>query len=184
MEGKVVYQGVTSRGVDIVIRYPKNSDTRSMCEYINVLSKEKTYIRFQGEEVTLESETVYLDKQIKNIKDYKTVQLFIVGNGKILGITAVDMKDKTESHEGVLGISIAKEIRGEGIGKKFMELILQEAVNNLSQLKLITLGVFGDNGLALSLYPKFGFVEYGRLPEGSFHNGRYVDHIYMYKKIR
>ena len=184
MEGKIVHRGVTREGMDIIIRYPESSDAQAMCDYINALSEERTFIRFQGEKVTLESETDYLNKQINNIKDNKTVELFIIGNGRILGITAVDMKDKTESHEGVLGISIVKEIRGEGIGKKFMELILHEAESNLEQLKLITLGVFGDNELALDLYPKFGFVEYGRLPGGSHHNGRYVDHVYMYKKVR
>ena len=33
------------------------------------------------------------------------------------------------------------------------------------------------------MYEKFGFTEYGNLPEGIKHKGKYINHIYMYKKI-
>jgi hypothetical protein len=32
------------------------------------------------------------------------------------------------------------------------------------------------------MYHKFGFVEYGRLPEGVLHHQAYVDTVYMYRK--
>ncbi len=64
-----------------------------------------------------------------------------------------------------------------------MKLALEDAEKNLPQLRIITLAVFGDNLAAQGLYKKFGFQEYGRLPEGVFYNGRYVDDICMCKKI-
>lgn len=184
MEGKVVYQGKTKEGKAFEIRYPRKDDVPALRDYINELSKEKTFIRLQGEELTIEDETKYINTHLEKIEKHIDVLLLIVSNGKILGDSGIEMKDKTESHEGVFGISIAKDIRGEGIGTKFMEMVLKEAEDNIPQLKLVTLGIFGDNQLALDMYPKLGFVEFGRLPGGSFHNGNYVDHIYMYKKIR
>ena len=183
MEGKVVFQGKTSKGNNIIIRYPAKDDAFLMRDYINTVSKEQTFIRFQGEEVSLEDETKHLLGQMQKIAKKQTVQLHVVYEGKIIGIAGIDMKDKTESHEGVLGISVAKNYRGEGIGKKLMQFTLDEAKSNLPQLKIVTLGVFGDNSLAEDMYEKFGFKEYGRLPQGVLHKGKYVDHIYMYKNI-
>ena len=94
------------------------------------------------------------------------------------------MKDRTEKHEGVFGISLAEKHRGEGIGKILMEVTLTEAEMQLPNLRIITLGVFGHNQQALHMYKNFGFQEYGRLPQGTLHKGTYVDHVYMYKKIK
>lgn len=184
MEGKVVYQGKTRDGRDFEIRYPKKDDAQALCDYINELSQERTYIRFQGESIKVEDEVEFINSQLEKINGGNGVLLVISCKEEIVGCSEVDMKDKTESHEGVLGISISKNIRGEGMGKKFMEEVLREAEKNIPHLKLVTLGVFGDNDIALQMYPKFGFVEYGRLPGGCLHNGAYVDHIHMYKKVR
>ncbi len=182
MKEKIVYQGKTKKGNHIIIRYPNKDDARAMCNYINTLSKEQTFIRFQGEEVSLENETKYLNSQLEKIEKKQAVQLLVFFGNQLIGISGIDMKDKTESHEGSFGISIAKEFRGEGIGKKLMELVIEEAKNNLSQLKIITLGVFGNNPLASAIYKKFGFKEFGTLPEGILHKGEYINHVYMYKK--
>lgn len=184
MERKVVWEGLSKKGNKIIICYPTKDDARIFCDYINTLSKEKTFVRFQGEEVSLESETKYLNSQLERIDRNQSVELLVFCNNKLIGISSIDMKDKTESHEGVFGISIAKEYRGEGIGRKFMQLVLGEAEKNMLQLRIVTLGIFGNNTLAKRMYESFGFREYGRLPLGSLHNGKYVDHIYMYKNIK
>jgi RimJ/RimL family protein N-acetyltransferase len=184
MEGKIVFEGLSSKGNKIIIRYPVKGDVEQMRDYINSLSKEQTFIRFQGEQVTLGHETKYLNRQLKRIVKKTTVELFVFCNNKLIGISSIDMKDKTESHEGVFGISIANEYRGEGIGKIFMKMVLEEAERHMPQLRIITLGIFGGNVIAKSMYEKFGFKEYGRLPKGVLHKGKYVDHIYMYKNIR
>lgn len=184
MEGKVVFEGLSNKGNKIIIRYPSKDDAQVMRDYINILSKEQTFIRFQGEKVSLGHERKYLNGQIKRIIKKQTVELLVFCNNMLIGVSAIDMRDKTESHEGVFGISLAKEYRGEGIGKKFMQLVLEEAEKNMPQLRIVTLGVFGNNPLAKSMYGKFGFKEYGRLPKGILYKGEYSDHIYMYKNIR
>lgn len=184
MESKIVFEGKSEKGNKIIIRYPTKEDAQEMCDYINALSKEQTFVRFQGEEQSIEDETEYLEKQLKRISDKKTVQLLVFSNNELIGISGIDMKDKTESHEGVFGISLNDKYRGEGIGKKLMEITLAEAKNNLSKLRIITLGVFGKNSLAITMYKKVGFKEFGRLPDGVFRKAEYDDHVYMYKVMR
>lgn len=184
MGRKIVFEGLSKKGNKIVICCPTREDAQIFCDYINALSKEKTFVRFQGEEIKLEDEIKYLDTQLERIIKKQTVQLLVFCNNKLIGISGIDMKDKTESHEGVFGISIARGYREEGIGEKLMQTVLEEAVRSMPQLRIITLGVFGDNTLAKSIYEKFGFKEYGRLPNGSLHKEQYVDHIYMYKNVR
>lgn len=184
MEGKIIFDGLSKKGNKILIRYPLANDASAMREYINALSKEQTFIRFQGEKMSLTDEAKYLKAQLKRINKNQTVQLFVINNKKIIGICAVDMKDKTESHEGVFGLSVAKGFRGEGIGSLLMKLTLEESLRNMLELKIITLGVFSNNSLAMDMYIELGFIEYGRLPKGVLHRGQYVDHVYMYKNAR
>lgn len=182
-QGQVVYQGKTSKTNEAIIRYPTKDDAQAMCDYINTLSKEKTFIRFQGENISLEDETKYLNSQLEKIAKNETVQLLVFVENKLIGISSIDMKDKVDRHVGVFGISIAKEFRGEGIGSLLMKTVIDEAINNIPQLEIITLGVFSNNSLAFEMYKKFGFVEYGNLPKGVKLQDSYVDHIYMYKTV-
>ncbi len=184
MEGKIVYRGKTKKGNEIIIRYPQKDDAQAMCDYINTLSKEQTFIRFQGEEVSLESETKYLQEQLEKIAKNQSVQLLAFSGGKLMGISEIDMKDKVEESEGVFGISLLEEYRGEGAGKKLMELVIKEVEENIPHLRIVTLGVFANNPVARDLYEKLGFKEYGRLPGGVLYKGQYVDHVYMYKQVK
>jgi ribosomal protein S18 acetylase RimI-like enzyme len=182
--GQTVFQGRISDGKDILIRYPQEGDAEQMRDYINTLSREQTFITFQGEQISLEDEIKYLNDQLQKIKDQKTVQLLVVCNNQVVGNAEINLKDKTESHEGVLAISIAKEFRGKGLGEELMRVTLEEAEKNLPELRIITLSVFEENVAATEMYRKLGFKEYGRLPDGSLYKGQYVDDIFMYKKIK
>lgn len=183
MEGKIVFEGVSEKGVKLVIRYPKKDDLQTMLAYINALSKERTFIRYQGEEVSLEEETEYLNKQLERIVKQESVQLLAFTKDELIGNTSIDLFDKTESHKGLFGISIAKEYRGKGIGKLLLKYILEEA-KSLPKLRIITLAVYSINNLAIEMYKKFGFVEYGRLPNGVHYRGNFIDEILMYKPVR
>ena len=168
----------------ILIRYPQKDDLRQMWKYINTLSKEKTFIRFQGEEISLKEEKEYLNKLLKNIKAKKSIQLSVYSNNQLVGSSTLELGDKIERHIGLFGITIAKEFRGQGIGRLLMDLTLKEAQKNLPGLKIIKLGVFANNHKAFDMYKKAGFLEYGRLPKGILTgNKELIDHIYMYKFI-
>lgn len=166
----------------LVLRVPMIEDLENMTEYINTLSQEKTFITFQGEEISLESEKAFLEAEIKNIKEKKNVMLLAYLNEVLVGIGAVRGSAAVTSHIGILGISIQKEYRDKGIGKILFSAILEETEKNLP-IRIITLEVFANNPTAQELYESFGFIEYGRLPGGIHHKEKYVDNVLMYKKI-
>ena len=60
-----------------------------------------------------------------------------------------------------LGMSVAREWRGRGVGARLVEAAI-EAAHAAGAYK-IALEVFPHNEAALALYRKFGFVEEGRL---------------------
>lgn len=183
MSGQIVFQGKTKKDLDILVRYPKQEDLQQMLDYINTLSSEKTFLLFQGEQMTLEEEKIYLDDQLKKIEEKKAIKLFVFDNDKLIAISDIVMREKAEKHIGYFGISVVKEFRGQGIGNLLMDLVIKEAAKNLEDLKIIVLGVFGDNVVAQNMYKKFGFQEFGNLPGGISHADVLVDHIYMYKNV-
>lgn len=182
-QGQIIFQGETDDGNGFVIRYPKSDDVRILHRYINTLSKEQTYVTFQGETISLKKEQEFLDYQLNRINQRLAVLLILDIDGVVGGVAGIDLKDHTSSHVGIMAISLAKEFRGKGIGGLFLDKLIDEAKNNLSDMKLITLSVFAVNTAAIHLYQRFGFVEYGRLPGGIFYKNKYVDQIEMCKEV-
>lgn len=180
----IVYQGKTKTGKEIIVRYPDLSDVQELLRFINEISDEKTFIRYQGEHETLDSETKFLTGRLKEIEDKKAVHLLIFFNNKLIAAAHIGARDKTEKHVAVLGITVAKDFRGEGLGKLLMELILKEAKEKLPDSKIITLEVYSNNSIAQELYKKLGFAEYGRLPNGITRGEKFEDAILMYKNIK
>jgi RimJ/RimL family protein N-acetyltransferase len=181
--GKIVWEGRSRQGKNIVIRSLQQDDAEALCRYMNALSEERTFVRFQGEQFTLEEETAYLTGQLQRMEQNQTIQLVALCEGTVVGVADVNRKGLVEKHVGVLGMSVAQPYRGEGIGALLLETVLKEAAAKLPHLRIIMLEVFSDNTLAIAMYQKCGFVEYGRLPEGILHNQAYVDMVYMYRKF-
>ncbi len=181
--GTIVYQGKSKSGREIIFRYPTENDLHMLRDYINTLSKERTFIIFQGEQVSLEEEKIYLDSQLKAITKDKAVQLLAFSEGQLVGNTQINLQSKATKHIGVFGISLAKEFRGEGIGTLLMEKLIKEAKKHLNGLKIITLELFGNNEIASRLYENMGFIEFGNLPKGIIYRDTPVDHIYMFKEV-
>ena len=180
---RIVYQGKTKKGKDILIRYPEIGDLEKLLNFINELSDERTFIRYQGEHETKESEEEWLKGRLEEIDNKKTVHLLAFSDNKLVGATEIHLRDKTEKHLGDFGITVARMFRGEGIGKNLMDLIIKEAIKELSGLRIITLEVFSTNDIAKKLYKKLGFIEYGLLPNGIIRDGKFEDAILMYKNI-
>jgi len=179
----IIYEGRINNNLDVLIRYPRNGDAKIMRDYINTLSKEKTFITFQGEKISLKDEEKYLENQLEKIKKKESVQLLIFVSGELSGISSIDLEKKIQNHIGTFGISISKKARNKGLGKLLMKLVFNEASKNLPKLKTVTLGVFANNQKALKMYKNFGFIEYGRLPNGIQYKGKLVDDVSMYKKL-
>ncbi len=180
----VVYQGSINENEDITIRYPRSEDLPELLEYINKLSREKTFTPFQGEEITQEQEEKYLKNQLRNIEGKKSIMLLAFDKDKLIGNAGIHLKDGIENHVGTFGITLSIEYRNKGIGKKLAETVINEAIEKLPDLKIINLWVFEKNTVAISLYDKLGFREYGRLHEGILYNNEYIDRIEMAMYIK
>lgn len=61
---------------------------------------------------------------------------------------------------GEIGMAVAKEWRGRGVGSALMSAAVDWAREQ--ELHKLSLGVFPHNDAAIALYRKFGFVEEGR----------------------
>lgn len=183
MTGRIISKIKSKSGKEIVFRYISIEDYKAMADYINKISDEKTFITFQGEKMKYEDEEKFVIGQLKNIENYKAVMILALHNEKIIGISGIDLKPRVEDHVGIFGITIAKEFRGDGVGKAFMKLVIDEAVKNLTGMRIIILGVFANNPIAKSLYEKMGFIPYGNLPQGMKYRDEFVDHEEMYLNV-
>jgi len=168
----------------ISFRGPKESDLKALHKFVNELSRERTFVMRQGEKVSMKEERAWLKGILTSIKRGETVFLIVEVDGTLAGSAQITKLKYANSHVGRFAISVAKKFRGVGIGKQLMLEIHALARKKLRGLKIAELDVFGDNTLARKMYKKFGYVQYGRMPKGIRHDKKYVDEIFMYKKLK
>jgi RimJ/RimL family protein N-acetyltransferase len=81
-----------------------------------------------------------------------------VADGTIVGHVHVD---RSRHGFGEIGMAVAKEWRGRGVGSALLSHVISWAREQ--RLHKLSLQVFPHNQAAIALYTKFGFVEEGRL---------------------
>ena len=173
----------TKSGKEIKFRYPIIKDAENLKNYINKISAEQSFILLQGFQNTLVSEANWLKDKLEKISKNQCVYLCGFCDDQLVACAEIDLGIEAKSSVGEFGISVALDFRGFGIGEKIMELTINESIKKLSDLRIITLEVFGQNKIAQNLYQKLGFIEYGKLPNGLKRKGQFDDAIYMYKKL-
>ena len=77
-----------------------------------------------------------------------------------------------------LGVSVAREAQGQGVGTALMSALCDYADNWLGTLR-IELTVYADNAVALRLYRKFGFQIEGTFRGYAMRDGVFVDALAM-----
>jgi ribosomal protein S18 acetylase RimI-like enzyme len=83
--------------------------------------------------------------------------LVAVAGGEVVGSIHVG----TSGHGfGEIGMAIARDWRGRGVGSALMEAAIEWA--RAQGLHKLSLGVFAHNAAGIALYRKYGFVEEGR----------------------
>lgn len=182
--GEVVFEGKTKKGLPIIIRYPQESDLNALLEYINILSKEKTYINFQGEKIGLKEEKKFLKEVLSKMKKIKQVFLLAYSGNKLVGDSDLELKEKVEKHIGLFGIAVLKAFRTKGVGSLLMEKVIEESAKNFKGLRIVELWAFGNNPIAQKMYKKFHFKEYGILPFGVKHKNKFVHRVHMFKELK
>ena len=81
-------------------------------------------------------------------------------------------------HVLTLGISVAREAQGQGVGSALMAAMCDYADRWAGVLR-IELTVYTDNAAAIALYRKFGFEVEGSHRAYALRDGRYVDALAM-----
>jgi RimJ/RimL family protein N-acetyltransferase len=173
-------------GRAVQLRAPRWQDLESLLYFINTLSAENTFIRFSGEEISLEDEADWLAQELRKNELGAKITVFAVHDGEVIGNCAIeqDSTDKARgTHRAELGVSLAREFRGLGLGTQLIETCLERCRERLEDISLVTLSVFENNPRAQHVYEKLGFQQYGRLPDGLQYEGEFHDMIYMYKKL-
>jgi ribosomal protein S18 acetylase RimI-like enzyme len=178
--GRIIKKFKAKDGREVVIRTVKYSDLRQTLSYINELVAEDTFILVCRKK-SLREEREWLKKSLKGMKNGKEVVIVAEIDKKIVCCSNLKKLSDRSPHVGEFGISVLKQYRNLGIGKEMVKQIIE--ISRDMKFKIILLGVFANNKAALSLYKKFGFRQVGRAPKIFLYKGKYVDDIWMMKKL-
>ena len=100
--------------------------------------------------------------------------------GAIIGSVGLDSVSVAlrRRHAMGLGILVAREAQGQGVGTAMMQAVCDYADNWLCTLR-IELLVYADNAVAQRLYARFGFELEGRFRGYALRDGVFVDALAM-----
>ena len=101
-------------------------------------------------------------------------------DGELLGMVGLRHDARRRlSTSGDLGMGMSAKVRGLGLGRALLSVVLDHARND-TQLTKVTLGVIPENAPAVKLYMSMGFREEG-LQRAMFRadDGRLLDHSLM-----
>lgn len=102
---------------ELKLRYLEMSDTENLLELMNSLVEEKANIRYRRK-LGLEEQIDWTAEMLKRIEKKKRVQLVVEKDGKAVGSMSVNLDEESKSHVGEVGIVLAEEIRGKGVGER------------------------------------------------------------------
>ncbi|MEK7479647.1 MAG: GNAT family N-acetyltransferase [Patescibacteria group bacterium] len=173
----------TKSDKEVLIRPIENteSDIQAALDFINALIEEDTMIARSGNPVTLEEQKEWVQKTTEGVRKKDKIFFAAFFDGRMVGNTQITRQGGRARHVGTFGISIAKDFRGEGLGKELMRRVLEKAPS--IDISHIELHVYEGNEPAIQLYTSMGFKEVGRLPEAVQYKGNLITNIIMWKKI-
>ena len=107
-------------------------------------------------------------------------KLVAIASDEVVGMAGLHTVQPSlrRSHVRLLGIGLAAEWQGRGLGRQMMSRLLDWA-DQWGGVLRIELHVHEDNARAIALYRSLGFVEEGRHRAYALKAGRYVDSISM-----
>jgi RimJ/RimL family protein N-acetyltransferase len=165
--------------VDLTIRKAAPEDAEQMIFHLVQLSNEPNICipLSPGEfNKTVEEEATII---IETNNSDNSVFMIAFDNDKLVGVSnAFGGKHNATRHCADVGISINKDYRGMGIGKKLMKYLIDWA-KETSILTRLELCVYERNTLAIKLYEDLGFVIQGKKEKAIFQNGNYENEIIM-----
>lgn len=170
---------MTKKGLEVELIAPDLSRIEAVLKYINELAEEDTFLGLSPEHpFSLEEEKAFVKNQLNGIAAGKNIVYWAINNNEIIGnVDILRGQNFRDWHVGSVGLSVAQNFRGQGIGEYLLGFILERAKE--AGIKIAYLKVFSDNQKAINLYEKFGFKECGRIKKGLFRKNNYSDEVLM-----
>ena len=165
----------------VIIREARPEDAEQLIVHITAIANDPTseILLWPGEfRLTLDEERKWIESNLK--ADHSTVLVAEVADAgqagtKIVGVLSCAGGEHLGNHHTTtLGITIHKNWRNQGIGRKLMEQVIAWA-KSTGVIKRIQLGVTSSNSPAIHLYEELGFEKEGLRRRGMFKNGQFYD---------
>jgi RimJ/RimL family protein N-acetyltransferase len=170
-------------GEKLTIKSSQPDEAERLLTYIRSVAAETTFFILQADEFNFsdEQERQWIQD---HLDDAGKLAISAEIDGTIVGFLSFENgPHKRIRHRGTFGISVQKEWRGKGIGTALLQSLVDWAEAN-SLIEKIGLAVNADNGNAICLYKKLGFIEEGRRPkELKLATDCYADDILMYRFV-
>lgn len=155
----------------------EGEDIQAFLNYVNELIDEDTFISL-NKHLTYEEEKNFVESNLKSQKEGKSINLVSEYGGKVISVCSIRSLANKEDYNAELGISILKEYRGQGLGGRLMQELIDYAKQHIKPGRIF-LRVYSTNECGLHLYEKVGFKKIAVLPKWIKHRGELVDTIYM-----
>lgn len=168
----------------VVIRTTEESDAAALLGLVALLGREPKFTTFESDEFEPVVER-QVEKIAKHLAAPGSLMLVAEHAGRLVGELDFHAPERRRlRHRGELGISIAQDWRGCGVGRALITELISWAEAH-PVIEKLCLRVFAINDRAIALYRSLGFVEEGRrLREIRLAAGQYSDDILMARFVK
>lgn len=149
----------------------------------DLLSEPNLYLPLTGEEftTTTEEEADIVEKANQNPNE---IFLLALEEDLVVGLLNNTANRRAATiHDTTFGITVRRQYRGQGIGRRLLESFLEWANNNPT-IRSVSLTVWKSNRVAIGLYKSLGFHQCGIRKYSVHRYGRFQPVLTMEKLLR
>ncbi|HEX6132022.1 MAG TPA: GNAT family N-acetyltransferase [Actinomycetota bacterium] len=158
----------------IEIRPARPRDARSYLDAWRAVVAEGRWVRTEAVEGTVGA----YRRRFRRSWSAEGADLVALDGARVVGhVSLTRERHPATRHVATLGIAVAPDVRGRGVGSALMAEAIRWA--RAAGVHKLVLSVYPGNAAAIALYRRFGFVEEGRLSRQSRKSYGYEDEILM-----
>ena len=162
----------------MIIRKAQRSDVPAMREIFNEVLRNSNSI-YREEEVTLEERYAWYDEKFEH--GFPIFGAYEVD--KLIGYAGYGTWRGAQGYRKTVELTIYVEssARGKGTGKALMQSIIDQATSDGYHVMIGAID--SANTSSIDFHKKFGFTETARMPEVALKNGKWLDLVFMQKRL-